>query len=256
MIETMETLDIQIKKAVELIQQATNVVALTGAGISTPSGIPDFRSPDSGLWNYNNPIDVASIIAFRQRPTDFYEWVRPLALKVKDAKPNPAHYALAQLEAAGKLKAIITQNIDGLHQIANSRCVLEVHGHSRDMTCMKCHQVKEAGPIFEKFLADGEIPRCECGGIWKPNVIFFGEQLPIETLNQAKSAVANADLLIIVGSSLEVAPISDLSNEALARRAKIIVINYHATYIDDQADLVIRHSLTDVLPKITRLVLS
>lgn len=252
----METLERQIQKAADYIREATNVVALTGAGISTPSGIPDFRSPDSGLWNHSNPMEVASIMAFRHRPIDFYEWVRPLARKVKDAQPNSAHYALAELEANGKLTAIITQNVDGLHQAANSQRVLEVHGHNREMTCLRCYSVKDADPIFEKFLEDGEVPHCECGGVLKPNVILFGEQLPVQILHEAKAAVLEADLLIVAGSSLEVAPIADLPYQALAQKTKIIVINNQETYIDDQADLVIRRELTEVLPKVTQLVLN
>jgi NAD-dependent deacetylase len=252
----MQTLEAQIQAAAALIRRASRVVALTGAGISTPSGIPDFRSPNSGLWNHTNPMDVASIMAFRQRPIDFYDWVRPLARKVKEAKPNPAHYALADLEAAGKLRAIITQNIDGLHQAANSKKVLEVHGHNREMTCLSCYTVKEAEPIFEQFLLDGEVPYCECGGVLKPNVILFGEQLPVQTLHQAKAAVAEADLLIIAGSSLEVAPISDLPGYALEQNTPIIIINDQDTYIDPEADLVIHHELTEALPKIVQLALN
>ncbi|NIP25366.1 MAG: NAD-dependent deacylase [Phycisphaerae bacterium] len=252
----MQTLETQIQAAAELIRRASHVVALTGAGISTPSGIPDFRSPKSGLWNHTNPMDVASIMAFRQRPIDFYDWVRPLARKVKEAKPNAAHYALADLEAAGKLKAIITQNIDGLHQAANSKNVLEVHGHNREMTCLNCYRVKEAEPLFERFLHDGEVPYCECGGVLKPNVILFGEQLPVQTLHQAKAAVAEADLLVVAGSSLEVAPISDLPSYALEQNTPIIIINCQDTYIDPEADLIIHHELTEVLPKIVLLALN
>jgi NAD-dependent deacetylase len=229
---------------------------LTGAGISTPSGIPDFRSPDSGLWREHNPMEVASIMAFRQNPARFYDWVRPLALKARDARPNPAHAALTDLETAGKLKAIITQNIDGLHQAAGSRCVYEVHGHSREMTCLSCYRVFEAGPIFSRFLEDGQVPHCECGGVLKPKVTLFGEQLPVGALYQAKSAVEEADLLLVAGSSLEVAPISDLPFQALEQNTKIIIINFQETYIDDRADVVIRQDLTEVLPEIVRLALN
>ena len=251
----MTTFAVQIEQAAGLIEAASNIVALTGAGISTPSGIPDFRSPDSGLWNEYNPMDVASIMAFRQNPANFYRWVRPLALKAKQAKPNPAHYALAELEAAGKLKGVITQNIDGLHQAAGSKTVFEVHGHARQMTCLTCYTLHEAEPIFAQFLADGQVPHCACGGVLKPNVILFGEYLPVEILHQAKNLVAEADLLIVAGSSLEVAPISDLPSQGLDQQVKIIIINFHSTYLDDQANLVIRHDLVDVLPEITQRVL-
>jgi NAD-dependent deacetylase len=252
----IQTLDRQIQRATDLIRTAARVVALTGAGISTPSGIPDFRSPDSGIWAITNPMEVASIIAFRQRPIDFYEWVRPLAQKVRIAKPNQAHQALARLEAAGKLQTIITQNIDGLHQAAGSRNVLEVHGSNRQMICLSCYKTTDAEPVFDRFLDDGEVPYCDCGGVLKPNVILFGEQLPVKTLFQARNAVAEADLMLIVGSSLEVAPISDLPLEALAHDAKIVVINLHPTYIDDQAEVVIHNELTEVLPQIAEAVLA
>lgn len=251
----MENLDDQIQQATDLIGAADNIVVLTGAEISIPSGIPDFRSPASGLWGQHNPMEVASIIAFRQNPAAFYEWVRPLAQKALSAKPNAAHDALADLEAARKLKAVVTQNIDGLHQAAGSKCVFEVHGHSRQMTCLNCFEVYDARPIFEKFAGDGQVPHCHCGGVLKPNVILFGEHLPLEILHQAKHAVSQADLLIVAGSSLEVAPISDLPLQSLNATAKIIIINSQSTYLDDRANLVIRHDLVEVLPKIAQGVL-
>ena len=252
----MMTLEAQIQTAVSLIQQSNNLVVLTGAGISTPSGIPDFRDPDSGLWQQFNPMDVASIMAFRQHPTGFYRWARPLAEKIGVAQPNEAHTALAALERAGKVRAIITQNIDGLHQAAGSRYVLEVHGHCREVTCIQCFRNYNARPIFEQFMQDGEIPSCECGGVCKPNVVLFGEQLPLEVFHRAKSLVAEADLLLVAGSSLEVAPISEFPQQAHNQGTKIIINNFHPTYIDDQADLVFRQDLIDVLPKISNLVLT
>ncbi len=250
----MTTLDQQIQLAAELIRQSKSVVALTGAGISTPSGIPDFRSPGSGLWNQVNPMDVASILAFRRRPQDFYEWVRPLSELVLNAKPNAAHYALARLEAAGKLSAVITQNIDGLHQAANSQTVYEVHGHIREVTCIRCYKIQDARPVMEKFLQDGEIPRCTCGGVLKPNVILFGEQLPVQTLFQARAAAAAADLMLVAGSSLEVAPIADLPYEAVRHGTRLVIVNFQKTYMDSRADVVIHRDVTEVLPRIADLV--
>jgi NAD-dependent deacetylase len=250
----MTNLNKQIKTAAELIKNASNIVILTGAGISTPSGIPDFRSPGSGLWNQVNSMEVASIITFRQYPEHFYEWVRPLAIKILTAKPNPAHLALAKLEAAGKLGSIITQNIDGLHQAANSQNVLEVHGHLREMTCIRCYSIKKSEVVLEQFLASGSVPRCECGGVLKPNVILFGEQLPVKTLHNAKTAAAEADLMIVVGSSLEVMPVADMPQQAVDRGSKLIIINYQQTYMDSQADVVIHHDVTEALPRIVELV--
>ncbi len=250
----MTNLNEQLQTAAELIKNASNIVVLTGAGISTPSGIPDFRSPGSGLWNQVNSMEVASIITFRQYPEHFYEWVRPLAMKILTAQPNPAHLALAKLEAAGKLNSIITQNIDGLHQAANNQRVLEVHGHLREMTCIRCYSIKKSGPVLEQFLANGSVPRCECGGVLKPNVILFGEQLPVKTLHNAKTAAAKADLMIVVGSSLEVMPVADMPQQAVDRGSKLIIINYQQTYMDSQADVVIHHEVTEVLPQIVELV--
>ncbi len=246
----------QIETAAALIQSAQYAIALTGAGISTPSGIPDFRSPGSGLWNQVNPMDVASIIAFRQHPEDFYNWVRPLSKQILSAKPNAAHLALAELEAAGKLKTIITQNIDGLHQAAHSEHVLEVHGHTRSATCVRCYKPHDASAIMTALINGDAIPTCDaCGGPLKPDVILFGEQLPVQPLFEARNAAAQADVILVVGSSLEVAPISELPHDALQHGAKIIIVNYQETYLDAQAAVVIHHDVTEVLPKLTAKVL-
>ncbi len=252
---TKDTLQ-QIKRAVTLIKQSKNTVALTGAGISTPSGIPDFRSPGSGLWEHTNPMDVASIAAFRQNPQKFYEWVRPLSTQLLNAKPNPAHYALAQLEAANYLQIIITQNIDGLHQAANSKHVLEVHGHIRTATCARCYAPHDANAIMKALMDGDDIPVCDkCGGPLKPDVILFGEQLPVHPLFESRTATAQADTILVVGSSLEVTPISDLPHDALQNGSKLIIVNYQETYLDEKADVVIHEDVTEILPQIVSLVL-
>ncbi|GAB4430677.1 MAG: NAD-dependent protein deacylase Cob2 [Anaerolineae bacterium] len=244
----------QIQHAAELIASARRVVAMTGAGISTPSGIPDFRSPDSGLWDQADPLEVASIFAFRHNPQRFYNWVRPLALSLLEARPNPAHYALAALEQEGKLKAIITQNIDNLHSKASSKTVYELHGHLRTVTCTRCFAVEDSAAAFAKFMRDGQVPRHTCGGVLKPNVILFGEPLPIRELVLAQEAIKEADLLLIAGSSLEVAPASDLPQLALENKAKLIIINYQPTYLDARAAVVIRADVAEALPRIVELV--
>ena len=250
----MESLSQQIRQASNLISQARHIVAMTGAGISTRSGIPDFRSPDSGLWDTADPLAVASIFAFRQNPEAFYNWIHPLAGQLLNAQPNPAHYALAELERADKLQAVITQNFDGLHRKAGSKTVYELHGNLREATCIRCYQAQAASQIFEKFVQDGQIPHCDCGGILKPNVILFGEQLPMREFVAAQLAVKAADLMLLVGSSLEVAPASDLPTLALKNRARLIIINYQPTYLDRKADLVIRADVAEVLPQIIELV--
>lgn len=242
--------DHQIQQAARLIDRARRMVAMTGAGISTPSGIPDFRSPASGLWDHTDPLEVASIFAFRHNPQRFYNWVRPLSLLLLEARPNPAHYALAELEREGKLKAVITQNIDDLHHKAGSQTVYELHGHLREVTCTKCYAVQDSAAAFAKFIADGQVPHHHCGGVLKPNVILFGEQLPMRELVQAQVATKEADLMLVAGSSLEVAPASDLPELALQNRAKLMIINYQPTCMDSRADVVIRADVAEVLPRL------
>jgi NAD-dependent deacetylase len=246
----------QIRRAAAMIEKASSVVALTGAGISTPSGIPDFRSPKGGLWQNANPLEVASIFAFRKAPDKFYSWVRPLTETILKAKPNPAHLALAALETQGHIQAVITQNIDSLHQAAKSQHVIEVHGHIRELTCVRCYKVWSAAPIFETFLAENKLPLCNCSrnAILKPNVILFGEQLPVQALIQARNLLANSGLVIVIGSSLEVSPIADMPHHALHKGAKLIIINYQSTYLDHKADLVINEDVTTVLPQIETLL--
>ena len=246
--------DQQIEQAAELVTKAQNIVAITGAGISTPSGIPDFRSADSGLWENADPLHVASIFAFRQSPKQFYDWIRPHSRLFLEAEPNPAHHALATLEREGKLKAIVTQNIDDLHYKAGSKTVYELHGHLREVTCIRCYETIDSAPVFDKFMQDGEVPRHHCGGVLKPNVILFGEQLPVREFVSAQLAIKEADLVLVVGSSLEVAPASDLPELALENGARLIIINYQDTYIDGQADLVIHANLSEVLPRLVNLV--
>jgi len=240
----------KIERTVELIHRARHMVAFTGAGHSTPSGIPDFRSPNSGLWEKDNPMLVASIWSFRLNPKTFYNWVYPMVKTLLGAAPNPAHLALADLEESGILKAVITQNIDDLHQRAGSRRVLELHGHMREATCTRCYKVVPIDSIVERFLLAGKIPRCECGGVLKPNVILFGEQLPICVLNEAMAEARRCDLILVAGSSLEVSPAADIPFLAVENGAKAIIVNLQPTAFDRHADVVIRGDVAEVLPRI------
>jgi NAD-dependent deacetylase len=246
----MQDLDRLIARAAELLGQADYAVALTGAGHSTPSGIPDFRSPTSGLWAQVDPMAVASLFAFRLHPQDFYNWIRPLARTMLEAQPNPAHHALAQLESAGLIKSVITQNIDGLHQKAGSQRVHEVHGHMREATCIRCYQVVPADSLVEQFIEGDQIPRCPCGGVMKPNVILFGEQLPLNVLTAARQDTISCDLMVVIGSSLTVEPVADLPLMALGHGARLIIVNYQPTHLDDRADVLIHADLAEVLPHI------
>jgi len=214
------TLESDIERAAQLILHARHTVALTGAGHSTPSGIPDFRSPGSGLWEKVNPMAVASIFVFRLQPQAFYDWIRPLVRLMLNAKPNPA-----------------------------------LHGHMREATCIRCYKVVPARALINKFLADGQVPVCEdCGGVMKPNVILFGEQLPVRVLNEARREAQLCDLMLVLGSRLEVAPAADLPMIAHQHGAKVIIVNYQETYLDPQAEVVIHADVAEVLPRIVRVV--
>lgn len=241
----------QLAVVAEWVRDADSIVAFTGAGISTPSGIPDFRSEDSGLWENVDPHLVASIFGFRKNPKAFYDWVRPLTLKTLNALPNPAHDALVHLEGIGKLRAVITQNIDMLHTKAGSKTVFELHGHMRTATCIQCFEEYDGIPIIEQVLETHEVPHCpSCNGVLKPDVILFGEQLPYEQMMGAKKVARDADLLIVIGSSLEVAPASDIPLIAKRNGAKLIIINKEPTIMDRFADDVVIGDCAELLPKI------
>ena len=242
--------------AAELVRKAKRAVVLTGAGISTPSGIPDFRSEGTGLWSRDEPLEVASLSGFRTDPERFFHWFRPLANQIVYANANPAHLALAELEHAGYLKTIITQNIDGLHQKAGSTCVLETHGTMRTLTCTSCYQKHESDLFLRSFIDEGKIPVCpQCGGILKPDVILFGEQLPHSAWMQAQRAARQCDLMLAAGSSLEVLPVAGLPMQALDRGAHLIVVNNTPTYVNVRADVVILEDVAYVLPEIAKRVL-
>lgn len=233
------------------MRESRYIVALTGAGISTPSGIPDFRSADSGLWEQVDPMAVASIYAFRQRPQAFYDWIYPLAQQILRAQPNAAHEALAQMEAKGPLKSVITQNIDLLHARAGSNALYEVHGHMREVTCLACHKLYSGESVLREFLDTGVAPSCpSCGDVLKPNVILFGELLPVDVLNQAQQQAQRCDLMIVAGSSLEVMPAGDLPVVAKKTGARLIFVNLSETHLDYLADVVIRADVVDVLPRL------
>ncbi len=249
----MMTRDIQesLNRVAALLAQAKHAIAFTGAGISTASGIPDFRSPECGLWNNVDPLAVASIYGFRQNPQAFFDWIRPLASLTLNANPNAAHYALAKWEAKGLLKAVITQNIDMLHTRAGSKRVYELHGHLREATCIHCFTVYAAVPLIQQFIEDGVVPHCpKCGSVIKPNLILFGEQLPARELMAAKEAARNADLVLVIGSSLEVFPAADLPLLAQRNGAKVVIINLEPTRFDSLAYLVLQADAAVVLPQI------
>jgi NAD-dependent deacetylase len=247
----------EIQQAARLIKVAKQTVVLTGAGISTGSGIPDFRSDESGLWSRYDPFEVASLTAFRYHPERFFEWMRPLVMGILAANPNNAHLALTRLQKAGFIQTIITQNIDGLHHKAHSSNILEVHGTLRTLTCTGCFQKVDSEGYIETYVDQGEIPRCiSCNNILKPDVVLFEEQLPIRPWMEAEKACSNCDLMIVGGSSLEVMPVAGLPMRAVENDAHLIVINHSATYIDPRADIVIQDNITQVLSAIADELLS
>ena len=246
-----------IEDAAELFRKAKCVVVLTGAGISSPSGIPDFRSEGSGLWSRDEPMGVASLTAFRTVPERFFNWFRPLASHIFNAKPNSAHLALAELEKSGCPLTVVTQNIDGLHQKAGSTNVVEMHGTLRTLSCTQCFKQVEATLFLEPYIQEGTLPKClSCNGILKPDVILFGEQLPQLAWLEAQRATRQCDLMLVAGSSLEVLPVAGLPMQALDKCAHLIVVNQTPTYINVRADVVLMDDVSIVIPEIMKRVLN
>jgi len=256
MTEFSHAIESNIRNAGSIIRYSKYTTVLTGAGISTPSGIPDFRSTGSGLWEKYDPFEVASLNAFRYQPQRFFDWMRPLAKDIINADPNLAHLGLARLEEAGFLQNIITQNIDGLHQRAGSRNVIEVHGSWRTLTCIRCYQQVESSNYMPAYLDKGTVPLCpNCNGILKPDAVLFGEQLPVKSWLAAMEASKKCDLMIVVGSSLEVMPVAGLPMRALENGAHLIIINHTSTYIDVRADVLLPEDVAEVIPRIVEEVI-
>lgn len=246
-------IDEQLKELARWIEKAQHAVALTGAGVSTESGIPDFRSPESGLWAMVDPLKVASIHGFLSDPLGFYQFWKWRFAKLTEAEPNLAHELLAQLEARGRLQAVITQNIDDLHRKAGSRNVYEVHGNYTRGVCIECRKLYEIDDVFAKVEREG-IPRCEiCDGLLKPDVVLFGELLAPD-FSRGEAEVHRADLLLVLGSSLEVYPVADLVPEAKYSGAKVAILNREPTPFDDLADLVIHGDLGPAMSRLRELL--
>jgi len=232
-----------------LIRERQPCVVLTGAGVSTESGIPDFRSP-TGLWAQFDPLEFGSIDAFRRDPIKVWSFYRPRISMLTDAQPNPAHIALAELEQHGLVQAVVTQNIDLLHERAGSREVVEVHGSIRTATCPGCGARYELEQVLA-LLAEADAPACPaCGEIVKPDVVFFGELLPPEAIDRAYKLARAAALMLVVGSALEVHPIAGLPEETLAAGGKLAIINRGPTPYDRRANLRIDGSAGEVLPAV------
>lgn len=253
---THASLEQAASQAAEIIQGSSYPIALTGAGISVPSGIPDFRSANTGLWSKNNPMEVASLTAFRHTPERFFNWLRPLAREMWAAQPNPAHFGLARLEQVGKLKAVITQNIDGLHQRAGSQAVIEVHGSMETLSCLNCRQHFPAQAFAETFIQQAQMPRCpNCNALVKPDIVLFEELLPVQAWQQAQAHAEQADLVLVIGSSLEVTPAANLPLYALDHGAQLIINTMSPTYLDRQAAMLIPYDVAEIIPLIAQKIL-
>ncbi len=220
----------------KLIRGADSVVALTGAGVSVPSGIPDFRTPGTGLWTNVDPMEVAHIDVFRRDPARFWHFYGDRFQTLEHKLPNAAHAALARLEQAGLLEAVITQNIDRLHARAGTRGLVEVHGTIDHSSCLVCGTRYPLADVRNRQRVDkAGVPRCDCGEPLKPDVVLFGEYLPAEALARAEQLAAGADLLLCIGSSLEVYPVAQLPAVTLAAGGDVAIITQGATPLDDRA---------------------
>ncbi len=251
-----ETAD-KIERAAQLLKNAHAAVVFTGAGISTPSGIPDFRSPGSGLWEHYDPFEVASLSAFKRHPEKFFDWIRPLAGTARAAQPNHAHKGLAELEKAGVILAVVTQNIDGLHQKAGSCRVIELHGSAQSAHCMSCKRLYGEEWLSKEMIMQDSYPHCTvCNGVIKPDVVLFEEMLPAQAWNEAQQLCDNADVIFVIGSSLGVAPANYLPENGLRRGASLIINTQSDTHLDRYADVVIQQDLNEVVPAICRRVLA
>lgn len=234
-----------VQRLKEMIEESDNIVFFGGAGVSTESGIPDFRSVD-GLYHQKYaypPETILSHTFYCRKTKEFYDFYKDKMICL-DAKPNKAHEYLAKLEEKGKLKAIVTQNIDGLHQMAGSKCVYELHGSVHRNYCTKCHAFFDAKAILDAE----DVPRCSCGGIIKPDVVLYEEGLDSEVLEGAISSIRNADMLIVGGTSLVVYPAAGLID--YYRGNKLVLINKASTGMDQKADLVINGKIGEIFSQL------
>jgi NAD-dependent deacetylase len=222
----------------ELIRAHQPVVALTGAGISVPSGIPDFRTPQTGLWANVDPMEVAHISVWRRDPARFWSFYGQRFAALDGKQPNGAHRALAELERRGLLAGVITQNIDGLHAAAGTRDPIEVHGSIASASCLVCRARVPLGETRERLAADPDgIPRCDCGLPLKPDVVLFGELLPEDAMERAQALAEGAGLMLAVGTSLEVYPVAGLPAETLARGGRLAIVTTGPTPYDREAEV-------------------
>jgi NAD-dependent deacetylase len=239
----------RIAKAVHLVTNAARITAFTGAGISTESGISDFRSP-GGVWDRYRMIMYQEFLESYEARVEYWKMRKELQRELKGARPNSAHQALASLEKSGKLACLITQNIDGLHQDAGSSNVIELHGTNRKAVCLSCEKTWPIADIDARLAAGDPAPVCECGGFIKPATVSFGQAMPEEAMMQAFACAASCDLFLMIGSSLQVQPAASVPREAHEHGAKLIFINRTETPYDSIASIIFRENAGEVLSKI------
>jgi NAD-dependent deacetylase len=228
--------DTRLDRLADLVRSAGSVVALTGAGISVPSGIPDFRSPGTGLWENVDPMEVAHIDAWRADPERFWHFYGTRFATLRDKEPNGAHRALVELERRGLLAAVVTQNIDMLHRKAGTRELVEVHGTIEHSSCLDCGAQYPLAEVRERLASSPiSVPDCDCGRPLKPDVVLFGEWLPEGALERAYALAAGADLLLCVGSSLEVHPIAQLPGVTRQAGGEVAIVTQGPTPWDSRA---------------------
>jgi NAD-dependent deacetylase len=243
----------KVNQVVKLIKKSKYAIVLTGAGVSTGSGIPDFRTPGKGIWEKVDPFKVTSITAFDENPQRFYYFYRPRVEMLSRVSPNPAHKAISQLEEMGYIHCLITQNIDNLHQRAGSKKVIEVHGTLRKAICRRCGKIISSELLIQKMDKSKEkVPYCECGGVFKPKIVLFGEMLP--NLDNAIYESKRADLILTVGSSLQVSPANMLPQYCLNRGGKLVIVNFMSTHLDYLAKAVINEDVCDFLPAVVEVL--
>ncbi|GAV24727.1 NAD-dependent deacetylase [Carboxydothermus islandicus] len=236
-----------MEEAVKMLLKARHAMAFTGAGVSTESGIPDFRG-SSGLWERYPVEKVASRRALMENPAFFLNFYRERFKSYANVKPNRAHEALARMEKAGIIKGIVTQNIDGLHQKAGSKNVIEIHGTLKRVRCDRCGKY-----YLPEKLDEEEVPRCNCGGVIRPDVVLFGEALPRREWQMALELAECSDLVLVVGSSLVVTPANQIPGLVLLEGGKAIIVNKDPTPLDDQA-LVLRGYAGEILSKLAEML--
>ncbi|HEV2076007.1 MAG TPA: NAD-dependent deacylase [Thermoleophilaceae bacterium] len=247
----------QTERLAELLRGSERAVALTGAGVSVPSGIPDFRSPGTGLWENVNPMEVAHIDAFRADPDRFWAFYGERFAALHDRRPNPAHEALAELERRGLLRGVITQNIDRLHRAGGSRNVVEVHGSIEWSVCPVCGRRERLDGVLAQLRGGRSTPLCRsCRRPLKPDVVLFGELLPEEAMEEARRLAAEADLLLCVGSSLEVYPVAALPELTLGGGGSLAIVTQGPTSYDDRATVRLAGDVAEELEAVMKVLLS